>query len=290
MGDILRVNDTQNKILKGILELSKEGGVSGYDLHSRNLVPISTWIDNYKKLENNFLISLLPKEKRTHKNRKRKTRVVYRYQLSPLGLFAIVNSNEKLEFPTVEKILNLFHLYVKNESKFIDLQQILRFYKNGLYEKLIQICRNVSVEYSDDGMMLIVNYKLSNNTIVNLYRYLISKRQILGLSYYGNPDFRKPIEITLEELNHNLAVTVLEVLVYQLFEQIIKSPLEVIGDRNTSAIIQFIKKNQRELSLFNNSVRELIRTFLERLVMLTYIEDTNVKDRIFFVNTLQKYN
>jgi len=113
MSDILRVNQSQSKILYRILRLqgsNKKSGVSGYMLSkSKNPIANTTFIDNIGELHKNGLVDQHKVSSKTtkYKRNSKKPREKHLYRVSVLGFFALLKSSESTK---TNHLINLENL------------------------------------------------------------------------------------------------------------------------------------------------------------------------------------
>ncbi len=198
MPDILRINEAQSQILKGILAYEKKFNVKGatqYALDKRlskaERVPGTTFNDNINILYELGMVEEVKPVSKKHKWKKKKTRLSYPYIVTLLGIFAYFKSLSFKNFFNKEAYFNYLPSLIKNhwnELKQIPKSELLqeRFSKY-LISILIHTFDQIEIEqlFKERGSFLHRN-TLKENIKLNFSWPVKTHKQIIIGRLYSN--------------------------------------------------------------------------------------------------------
>ncbi len=286
MGDI-SVNETQNKILKAVLENNKiingeKKGVTGYSLSKNDpKIPIATWNDNYKNLEKKFLII------RTNDVKDTNGRGNKEFSITPLGIIQLFDKIERKLICSPLKVFNcLFIHYMQGkpeEDKLFDdkiLKNLFHIFKQpDLAEKFedafFEIINSIKIKPYDNTIDL--SYTLPTTGLnVNMSKFYCQSHDKINIIKEDSDDKTSLVRmdaISEKTLNYHIAKFFLQAFLHNVYKNLefeirsLKKYKKQLGISENAQIKigTMIYVEEKMLALFTPNMLKNIKTFQREL-------------------------
>ena len=180
------------------------------------------------------------------------------YCITPFGIAYLSHIIDKFGKNEVKGILNFCSLYGSKLTK-NELSRLTEgFGIKEINKAFLKACHSIIIEDMEKSIIRVtISYKISNVSIVNLYRFFIIKEQIVYNFYYLNPYWHTEYS-SEEDFEQLIAENIINLFHYYLFSELMeKLRLKITQKKkyNTKKLAEsFGKKNFDSCKTFNDQL------------------------------------